>query len=86
MKVHIICKKHRVTALVGPGTLLSELECVTCIAEQDEANRWAPCCSAMNTTCCGHGDDQELYVFLVQITSPDYCDVDHARESADVPF
>lgn len=89
MKVHTICRKHRTTALVGPGTLLSELECVACIAEQDaeqhEANRWRPCCPQMNTTCCGH-DDQDPSVFLVEIISPDFCNVDHERESVDVPF
>jgi len=85
MKVYTICQKHRTAVLVGPGTLLSELECVTCIAEQDEANRFRPCCPQMNTTCCGH-DDQEPYVFLVEFKSPNYCNVDHERESADVPF
>ena len=85
MRVHTICKKHKTTVLVGPGSLLSEYECVTCIAEYDAANRWVPCCSAMNTTCCGH-DDWEPEVFQVAITSPNFCDVDHERESADVPF
>jgi hypothetical protein len=85
MRVHTICETHGTTALVGPGTLISELECVTCIAEQDEANRWRPCCPQMNTTCCGH-DDWEPVVFYVEIVSPDYCDVDHERESAEVPF
>jgi hypothetical protein len=35
MRVHTICKTHRTTALVGPGTPLEELECVTCIAITD---------------------------------------------------
>lgn len=86
MKVHTICKKHKTTALVGPGTLLSELECITCINEYDEANRWRPCCPQMNTTCCGHDDYADEPSFQVRIDSPNYCDVDHERESADVPF
>lgn len=85
MKVYTICRKHKTTVLVGPGSLLSEYECVVCIAEQDEANRWRPCCPQMNTTCCGH-DDQEPYVFYAEIESPGFCNVDHERESADVPF
>lgn len=35
MKVHTICETHNRTALVGPGTLLEELECVTCVAIYD---------------------------------------------------
>lgn len=35
MRVHTICETHKTTAIVGPGTPLSELECVTCIAIQD---------------------------------------------------
>jgi hypothetical protein len=52
---------------------------------ENEANHWRPCCPQMNTTCCGH-DDQEPYVFLVEILSPNHCDVDHERESANIPF
>ncbi len=85
MKLHTICQRHNVTVLVGPGSLLSEYECPACIAEQDEANRWRPCCPQMNTTCCGH-DDQDPYTVLFVIFSPNFCDVDHARELADVPF
>lgn len=84
MRVHTICTTHRTTALVGPGTLLGELECVVCIAEQDEANRWRPCCPAMNTTCCGH-DDWQPTVFFVEILSPGYCNDEH-RNPDDVPF
>ena len=72
MRIHTICQTHKTTALVGPGSLLSELECVVCIAEYDESNRWAPCCSAYNTTCCGH-DDWEPEVFYVEMTSPNFC-------------
>ncbi len=57
MRVHMICQKHRETALVGPGTLLDELECPACIAEEDAANEWRPCCPQMNTTCVGHDWD-----------------------------
>ncbi len=35
MRLHTICVQHHATALVGPGTLLSELECVTCVAIAD---------------------------------------------------
>lgn len=83
MRVHLICAKHQTTALVGPGTPLSELECVTCIAEHDDA-RWTPCCAAANTTCCGH-DDWEPEVFYVEILSPGYCNDAH-RNPDDVPF
>jgi hypothetical protein len=86
MRVHLICPTHNTTALVGPGTLISELECVVCIEEQDEANAWRPCCSRANTTCCGHDDYADESSFQVRIDSPNFCDVDHERESADVPF
>jgi hypothetical protein len=84
MRTYLICAKHQATALVGPGTPLGELECVTCIAEQDEANRWRPCCSAYNTTCCGH-DDDEGQVFFVELQSPNFCDDEH-RDPEEVPF
>lgn len=32
IRTHVICEAHRTTALVGPGTPLDELECVTCVA------------------------------------------------------
>ena len=35
MRLYTICKTHKTTTLVGPGTLLGELECVTCIAIED---------------------------------------------------
>jgi len=31
--IHTICQRHDCTTLVGPGTLLGELECVDCINE-----------------------------------------------------
>lgn len=82
MRIHLICAQHQTTALVGRGTPLTELECVTCIAERDEA--WRPCCPAANTTCCGH-DDWEPYVWFVELTSPNYCNDEH-RNPDDVPF
>lgn len=33
--IHIICAQHNQTAIVGPGTALEELECVTCIGIAD---------------------------------------------------
>ncbi len=35
MRTHLICREHKTTALVGPGTLIEELECVTCVAIAD---------------------------------------------------
>jgi hypothetical protein len=35
MRIHTICKTHNFTALVGPGSLLDELECPTCIEIAD---------------------------------------------------
>jgi hypothetical protein len=84
MRVHTICKRHGTTALVGRDSLISELECVVCIAEQDE-RRWTPCCSAYNTTCCGHDDYADEPSFQVMILSPNYCDVNHAAYD-EVPF
>lgn len=78
MRIHVICKHHGVTAEVGPGTLVSELECTQCIAEYDAANEFRPCCPYMNTTCCGHDDDyHDPYPVLVTIDSPNYCDGSH---------
>lgn len=31
MRTHIICAEHRVTALVGPGSLIEKYECPTCL-------------------------------------------------------
>jgi len=91
MHVHVICANHNRTAIVGRGTLLSELECVDCVAERDRANRWSPCCAAMNTTCCGHDDEPALKWSGVTLVTADYCNTFyahdlHAYESADVPF
>lgn len=35
MKTHTICQTHNTTILVGPGTLMGELECPTCLALDD---------------------------------------------------
>jgi hypothetical protein len=88
MRIHTICTKHGTTALVGPGTLLDELECVVCVRIADEAHAASqyPCCSRANIDCCGHGDDfQDPPALFVEIASPNYCDRDHAAEQ-EVPF
>jgi hypothetical protein len=87
MRVHTICKTHKATALVGPGSLLSELECVVCVAISDEqyAASRRPCCSRANIDCCGHEDDYDPRSLNVEILSPNYCDRDHAAEAA-IPF
>lgn len=33
--IYTICAEHNTTTLVGPGTLISELECPTCIGISD---------------------------------------------------
>lgn len=78
MRVHLICATHRTTALVGPGSLLNELECVACIAIID-SQTWRPCCSRANIDCCGHDDGGPLWSGL-EIESPDFCDSGHAAE------
>lgn len=57
--IFTVCKAHNFKVLTGPGSLLSEYECPTCVTEQDAeyAASMQPCCSAMNTTCCGHDDE-----------------------------
>lgn len=35
MRTYLICREHKTTALVGPGTLIEELECITCVAIAD---------------------------------------------------
>lgn len=87
MRIHAICAQHGTTALVGPGTLLDELECIVCVAIQDEdyENRRRPCCSRANIDCCGHDDYADEPNFMVTIESSNYCNRDHARE-AEVPF
>lgn len=79
-RMHTVCTQHRFAVLVGPGTLLGELECIRCIAIADEAYAMSrrPCCSRANIDCCGHGPDQDDLTFHVEITSPDFCNVDHA--------
>lgn len=78
MRIHTICQEHGTTALVGPGSLLSELECVACVAKQDaayEASR-RPCCSRANIDCCGHDEDEALrplFDYALTIDSPGYC-------------
>lgn len=89
MRVHLICKTHGTTALVGPGSLLDELECVVCIAAEEAANEWRPCCPHMNTTCCGHDDyEGEPYTIWpgVTIESDNFSNYHSARTYADVPF
>jgi hypothetical protein len=92
MRVHTICKTHKTTALVGPGSLLSELECVVCVAISDEqyAASRRPCCSRANIDCCGHDDEYAAEFadepsFGVAIESPNYCDRNQAAD-AEVPF
>lgn len=36
IKIYTICVRHNRTTIVGPGTLLSELECVDCIDESSK--------------------------------------------------
>lgn len=80
MRVHTICKEHGTTALVGPGTLLGELECVVCVRISDEAYEVSrrPCCSRANIDCCGHDDYADEFAdepsFNIAITSPNFCD------------
>lgn len=75
----VICKRHGFSATVGRNVqfALDYYECPTCVQEQDaeyeESQR--PCCSAANTTCCGHDDDYDFGPqFSVTIYSPNYCD------------
>lgn len=57
-----ICSKHNFRATVGSNVAyaLDEYECPTCVAEQDAAHElsFQPCCSAANTTCCGHDGEE----------------------------
>ena len=63
MASRMICTKHNFQASVGSAVqyTLDYYECPACVAEVDAeyelSNR--PCCPQMNTTCCGHDDDQE---------------------------
>lgn len=88
MRIHTICKEHGTIALVGRGTLISELECVVCVRiadEEYEASR-RPCCSRMNVDCTGHGPDEDDAIFYLEITSPNFCDVDHSLVLSEPPF
>ncbi len=87
MRIHTICKTHQTTALVGPGTLIEELECVVCVRIADEAYAASgrPCCSRAAIDCCGHDDYEEPYGLYVEIESPNFCNRDHAAEAA-IPF
>jgi hypothetical protein len=84
MRIHTICTEHGTTALVGSGTLLSELECVVCVRIADEAYQASqrPCCSRANIDCCGHDDEdayRPLFDVAITTTSPGYCgDAFHA--------
>lgn len=79
MRIHTICTEHGTTALVGPGSLLSELECVVCVRRADEAYQTSlrPCCSRANIDCCGHEDPSEYYQplfdYAIYVESPNYC-------------
>lgn len=86
LTLHTVCESHNVTVPVGPGSLLSEYECPACVAISDDENLWRPCCSAYNTTCCGHDEYADEPSFQVRIDSPNFCDIDHKRDLSDVPF
>lgn len=85
MKLYLICKRHKRTAIIGRDTLVSELECIDCVDEQDAATEFRPCCPHMNTTCCGHDDDEpDPYPIIASIDSPNYCNDLHS--DAGPPF
>jgi hypothetical protein len=91
MRIHTICAEHGTTALVGPGSLLNEYECVVCVAISDQAYAESrrPCCSRANVDCCGHDDDDyEPYPLLASIDSPNFCGglSDPRHRTDEVPF
>jgi hypothetical protein len=53
-------------------------------AEYAAARR--PCCSRANIDCCGHGPDEDDAIFYLELTSPDFCDVDHSIVWTEPPF
>lgn len=88
MRIHIVCQTHGTVALVGPGTPLEELECVACIriADEEYAASRRPCCSRANIDCCGHGPSEDDLAFYLELTSPNFCDIDHVAALVEPPF